>query len=77
MLTKFERVFQGRRKMYCEKSENQIKARLSGKMSPQNDGGCSGEAAPSHIISSPKPGPSPFGILDDFRIQIILKIKIY
>lgn len=53
MLTKFERVFQGRRKMYCEKSENQIKARLPGKMSPQNDGGCSGEAAPSHIISSP------------------------
>lgn len=26
MLTKFERVFQEGRKMYCEESENQIKA---------------------------------------------------
>lgn len=60
MLTKFERVFRGARKMYCEESENQIKARLAGRVSPQRDGGCSGEASPSYIISFPKPGPFTF-----------------
>lgn len=64
MLTEFERIFRGARKMYCEESENQIKARLPGRMSPQHDGGQSVEASPSYIISSPKPELSPFRILD-------------